>query len=75
MFKKQQTTKEPAITVENPSKLRTLKGKVGYDELNDEIEKRTAGKRSIQTMQISKEVESTEKHGIQNMEIDIEAEW
>ena len=75
MFKKQQTTKEPAITVENPSKLRTLKRKVGYDELNNKIEKRMAGKCSIQTMRISKEVESTEKHGIQNMEIDIEAEW
>lgn len=74
MFK-QQTTKEPAITVEAPSKLQTLKRKVGYDELNDEIEKRTAGKRSVQTMRIFKEVESTEKRSIQNMEIDREAEW
>ena len=30
---KQQTTKEPVITVEDPSKLQTLKQKVGYNEL------------------------------------------
>jgi hypothetical protein len=40
--------KEPAIAIEGLSKLLTLKRKVGYDEVNDEAEKRSsAGNRSI----------------------------
>ena len=42
--------KEPqaAIALEGPSKLLTLKRKVGYDEVNSEPEKQFAGNRSIE---------------------------
>jgi hypothetical protein len=49
-----------------------LKRKIGYDEINDEAEKRLARKRSIQTMEVAKEVELAGKHCIQSMEVDKE---
>lgn len=70
IFKKQ-TTKEPTITVEGLSKLQTLKWKIGYEEFNDEAEKRLAGKRSVRSMEITKEVELVEKNCVQNMEVDM----
>jgi hypothetical protein len=69
---KQQTTKEPAIAVEGPSKLLTLKRKVGYNEVNDEAEKRSAGNRSIRAMEVATEEElaGNLKHCISTMEVD-----
>jgi hypothetical protein len=49
--------KEPAIAVQGPSKLQTLKRKVGYDEVNEVAEKRLAGNRSIQAMDAPTEEE------------------
>jgi hypothetical protein len=45
---------EPAKTVEGMSKVLTLKRKIGYEEINDEAEKRLADKRSPQTIEEAK---------------------
>jgi hypothetical protein len=66
--------KEFTITVEGPSKLQTLKRKIGYDsEELDNKAKKSAGKRTVQTMEVAKEVESA-KNCIQNMDIDKDVE-
>jgi hypothetical protein len=45
-----------------------LKRKVGYDEVNDEAEKRSAGNRSIRAMEVATEEGLTGKHC--TMEVD-----
>ena len=62
--------KEPAIAIEGPSKLLTLKRKVGYDEANDEAKKRSSGSQGIQAMEVAAEEELAGKHGIPTMEVD-----
>jgi hypothetical protein len=73
IFKKQ-TTKEPAVA-EGPSKLLTLKRKVGYDEVNDELEERLAGNRSMRAA--AKEVLIGKHCGVPStgMEVDKEEQW
>ena len=66
--------KEPAITVEGPSKLLNLKRKIGYDEINGEAEKRLARNRGFQ-MEIATEKELPEKPSIPTMEVDKEGVW
>ena len=65
-----------------------MKRKIGYDDINEEVEIKLAGKRGVQTkrvakkmespgkhsVQVARELESPGKHGIQNMEVDKEAE-
>jgi hypothetical protein len=69
---KEQTTNEPVIAVEGPSKLLNLKRKIGYDEINDEAGKRLAGpwNPSIQTMEVATEEVLAGKHYIPMMEVD-----
>jgi hypothetical protein len=69
---KEQTTNEPVIAVEGPSKLLNLKRKIGYDEINDEAGKRLAGPRnpSIQTMEVATEEALAGKRYIPMMEVD-----
>jgi hypothetical protein len=62
--------KEPTIAIEGPSKLLTLKRKVGYEEANDEAEKRLSGNRSTRAMEVATEEELAGKHGIPTMEVD-----
>ena len=69
--------KEPAITVEGPSKLLNLKRKIGYDKINDEADERLAGYRSFQALEVATEEVLARKHCIPMMEVDTgrEGEW
>jgi hypothetical protein len=58
------------VTAEKTSKLLTLKRKIGYDEINDEADRRLAGKQSFQTMDDARGVESAENlSGIRSVEV------
>ena len=62
--------KEPAIAVEGLLKLLNLKWKVGYDEVNEEAEKRSAGNRSTRAMEVATEEGLAGKYCIPTMEVD-----
>ena len=57
------------MAVEGLSKLQALKWRIGYDEINDEAQKRLAGTWSFQTMEVTEGVESAEKCLIQTTEV------
>ena len=45
------------VHLQGMAKLRTLKQKIGYNEINDEAEKRKAEKHSEQTMEVDQDTE------------------
>jgi len=54
----QYTTRQPAIAIEGAPKLQRLKWKIGYDEVNEEAEKRLAEKRIQTAMEVDQEAEA-----------------